>query len=200
MTCVTFLPSLPQQVGSKATPTAHTMLNQLPKIPASTASSTALQDDTTSTSDPLEAMRDLHQQLEELREAPQEQLKRRQSRRLRRNEDKGRGTAPPISPHMPGKRRTHRSRRVRGKEEPLMDSQVSDSQLLQVTYDDPEGRRERAKLLARIERCKATGQYGGGRRGGRGRGRGGGGEGEGEGEVLYQCPIAQGGGTRNPQK
>ena len=33
-----------------------------------------------------------------------------------------------------------------------MDSQVTDSQLLQVTYDDPEGRREKEKLLARIER------------------------------------------------
>ena len=25
---------------------------------------------------------------------------------------------------------------------------------MQVTYDDPEGRKEKAKLLARIERCK----------------------------------------------
>ena len=41
---------------------------------------------------------------------------------------------------------------MRRKEEHLMDSQVSDSQLLQVTYDDPEGRKEKEKLLARVER------------------------------------------------
>ena len=40
----------------------------------------------------------------------------------------------------------------RRKEEHLTDSQVTDSQLLQVTYDDPEGRREKEKLLARVER------------------------------------------------
>lgn len=37
----------------------------------------------------------------------------------------------------------------------LLDSQVSDSQLLQVTYDDPDGRREKEKLLNRIKRCVA---------------------------------------------
>ena len=41
---------------------------------------------------------------------------------------------------------------MRRKEEHLMDSQVTDSQLLQVTYDDPEGRKEKEKLLARVER------------------------------------------------
>lgn len=102
-----------------------------------------------STSKPSEVARRMQQQLEEMREAPREQRKRR-SKRLMRLEE---APPPPPSHHRspaPGKPR--RSRRNRKKEEPLMDSQVSDSQLLQVTYDDPEGRREKAKLMAQIER------------------------------------------------
>ena len=41
-----------------------------------------------------------------------------------------------------------------------MDSQVTDSQLLQVTYDDPEGRKEKEKLLARVERFGWRGNRG----------------------------------------
>ena len=37
-----------------------------------------------------------------------------------------------------------------------MDSQVSDSQVMQVTYDDPEGRRAKAKLLEKIQRYTDT--------------------------------------------
>lgn len=103
------------------------------------------------TSDTSEAMRDLHQQLEDLKEAPQEQPKRRRSRRLQKRDDEPVTSIPPTSPHTPSKGKGRR-RRGRKKEEPLMDSQVSDSQLLQVTYDDPEGRREKAKLLAQIQR------------------------------------------------
>ena len=57
---------------------------------------------------------------------------------------------------------------MRRKEEHLMDSQVTDSQLLQVTYDDPEGRKEKEKLLARVERCGLREK---GRKKGRGRER-----------------------------
>ena len=98
---------------------------------------------------PSEVARRMQQQLEEMREAPREQRKRR-SKRLMRLEE---APPPPPSHHRsPAPGRPKRSRRNRKKEEPLMDSQVSDSQLLQVTYDDPEGRREKAKLMAQIER------------------------------------------------
>ena len=98
---------------------------------------------------PSEVARRIQQQLEEMRDAPREQKKRR-SKRLMRQEE-----VPPVPPphrRSPAAGRPRRSRRTRKKEEPLMDSQVSDSQLLQVTYDDPEGRREKAKLMAQIER------------------------------------------------
>lgn len=106
---------------------------------------------------PIDVARQLQQQLEELRDAPREQQRRRRSRRLMRkgSEDAGQPPPPPLAPPAqgsPGKGRTRRGRRTRRKEEHLMDSQITDSQLLQVTYDDPEGRREKQKLLARIER------------------------------------------------
>lgn len=111
------------------------------------------QPDGNTTSDPSEAVRQLQQHLEELRGAQQEQSKRRRSRRLHNKDTKD----PPILPptHSPRKGRGHHHHRRRGRlrEEQLTESQVSDSQLLQVTYDDPEGRREKAKLLARIQRC-----------------------------------------------
>ena len=106
---------------------------------------------------PLDVARQLQQHLEELRDAPKEQQRRRRSRRLMRrgSEDSGVPPPPPLAPPShgsPGKGRHRRGRRTRRKEEHLMDSQVTDSQLLQVTYDDPEGRREKEKLLARVER------------------------------------------------
>ena len=119
-------------------------------------------DDGNLTSDPSEAVRLLHQQLDELKEAPREQSKRRRSRRLQKKEVSSNlpSAGPPVTlaaPRTPGKRRGHHAhhhlgRRGRGRGDPPTDSQVSDSQQLQVTYDDPEGRRERAKILARIER------------------------------------------------
>lgn len=105
---------------------------------------------------PFDVARQLQQHLEELRDAPKEQQKRRRSRRLMRKGSEDAAHPPPPllpPPHgSPGKGRSRRGRRARRKEEHLMDSQVTDSQLLQVTYDDPEGRREKEKLLARIER------------------------------------------------
>ena len=131
-------------------------------------------------SDPSEAMKQLHQHLEELREAPQEPTKRRRSRRLAKMEvtDPPAARIPPASPSTPGKGRVHhRGRRERERVQ-LLDSQVSDSQLLQVTYDDPDGRREKAKLLDRIKRL-------GGREGGGGRGEAQGGRGGGREEIQY---------------
>ena len=102
---------------------------------------------------PIEVAKQLQQHLEELREAPKEQQRRRRSRRLaKKGSEDAVGQLPPPSHASPGKGRGRRGRRVRRKEEHLMDSQVSDSQLLQVTYDDPEGRKEKEKLLARVER------------------------------------------------
>ena len=107
---------------------------------------------------PIEVAKQLQQHLDELREAPREQQRRRRSRRLAKkgSEDAvGQLPPPPLPPpshRSPGKGRGRRGRRVRRKEEHLMDSQVTDSQLLQVTYDDPEGRKEKEKLLARVER------------------------------------------------
>ena len=105
------------------------------------------------TSDPLKAVRQLQQHLDELREAPREQQKKRRSRRLQEKDLKGDPVIPPTSPvaHMKGRGRRNRRGRMK-EEEQLTDSQISDSQLLQVTYDDPESRREKAKLLAQIER------------------------------------------------
>ena len=107
------------------------------------------------TSDPSEAVRQLKQHLEELQEAPREHQKRRRSRRLQKAlEDR-----PIVQPSTP--RKGGRVRRTRlhsqHKKDQLVESQISDSQLLQVTYDDPEGRREKAKLLARIERSVSCG-------------------------------------------
>ncbi len=86
-----------------------------------------------STSDPSAAMRDLQQQLEELKEAPQDHPKRRRSRRLQ-SKDEAPELAAVVAPRTPNKGKlSRRSRRAaRTKEEVLMDSQVSDSQLVQV--------------------------------------------------------------------
>ena len=107
--------------------------------------------------DSSEAAKRLQEHLEQIKEAPNEQQKRRRSRRLINKEDKP-SNPPPTShsshPHRsPDKKgRSRRDRRGRWKDEQILDSQVSDSQLLQVTYDDPKGRKEKEKLLARIER------------------------------------------------
>ena len=98
-----------------------------------------------------EVARRLQQQLEEMKGDNQ-----RRKRRTKRD-----GPAadlppppPPVSQRSPvAKARPRRGRKMKRREEPLTDSQVSDSQLLQVTYDDPEGRRAKAELLARIQRC-----------------------------------------------
>ena len=105
---------------------------------------------------PYDVARQLQQQLDELRDAPREQQRRRRSRRLMKKgkDDGSHPPPPPLAPPShgsPSKGHSRRGRRARRKEE-LMDSQVTDSQLLQVTYDDPEGRREKEKLLARVER------------------------------------------------
>ncbi len=104
-----------------------------------------------------EAAKRLQEHLEQIKEAPMDQHKKRRSRRLLRKEDKTSDAPPPShqshhrkSPHKKG--RSRRNRRGKRKEEQLLESQVTDSQLLQVTYDDPNGRKEREKLLARIDR------------------------------------------------
>lgn len=144
------------QAAAKLDHTPQLAAQPHPQLPVSTPQLQSHDDDDNLTSDPLEAMKQLHQHLEELREAPQDQQKRRRSRRLQKKEcsDDPPTVVPPVSPSTPGKRRPHQSRRGRGraKEEQLLDSQISDSQLLQVIYDDPDGRREKEKLLARIRR------------------------------------------------
>ena len=102
---------------------------------------------------PSEAVRQLQQHLVELREAPQEKQRRR-SRRLQKKETE---EAPPpplpveVPRHSPRKRSGRHARHSQERPGP-QDSAVSDSQVMQVTYDDPDGRRERAKLMAIIER------------------------------------------------
>ncbi|XP_064393637.1 DNA topoisomerase 2-binding protein 1-A-like isoform X3 [Halichondria panicea] len=104
-----------------------------------------------------EAAKRLQEHLEQIKEAPMDQHKKRRSRRLLGKEDKTNEAPPPShqphhrkSPHKKG--RSRRDRRGKRKEEQLLESQVTDSQLLQVTYDDPNGRKEREKLLAKIDR------------------------------------------------
>ena len=124
-------------------------LDQLSPNSASSDSESSFTDQHQETSDPSEAVRQLQQHLDELREAPQEQQLRRQSRRLR-EKDSDHHPHPPIRI----KGRGRRARQREGvREKHLLDSQVSDSQLMQVTYDDPEGRREKERVLARIKRC-----------------------------------------------
>ena len=102
-----------------------------------------------------EAVKRLQEHLEQIKEAPMEQQKRRRSRRLLSKKDKS-SNPPPAShlshPHKsPTKKgQNRRDRRGRRKDEQILESQVTDSQLLQVTYDD--GKKEREKLLARIQR------------------------------------------------
>ena len=124
---------------------------------------------------PYDVARQLQQHLDELRDAPREQQRRRRSRRLMKKgkEDGGPPPPPPLAPpthSSPSKGHSRRGRRARRKEE-LMDSQVSDSQLLQVTYDDPEGRREKEKLLARVERWVLVDREGRKEGGGKERGK-----------------------------
>ena len=73
---------------------------------------------------------------------------RRKSRRL--VQQRGVPIVPPPLP-SPGAR-SRRSRRWRGKEV-MVDSQLSDSQVMTVVYDDPAGRKAKEKLLEAIERC-----------------------------------------------
>ncbi len=107
--------------------------------------------------DDLEAAKHLPEHLKQIKEAPMDQHKKRRSRRLLGKEDKTSDT-PPLShrssygqsPHKKGQRRGD-GRRKR-KEEYLFDGQVTDSQLLQSTHDDPNGRKKREKVLDRIDR------------------------------------------------
>ncbi len=103
------------------------------------------------------AMKQLHQQLDELKDAPKEK-ERRRSRRLQQKESE----VPPPSSSVaatshavsqqptPRKKPVRQSRRGQVKKE--LSSETGSSQMAQVIYDDPEGRREKAKLFARIER------------------------------------------------
>jgi len=102
-------------------------------------------DKTSSTS---EAMKQLQQQLDELREAPGEKQRRR-SRRLQKKEVE----ALPLEGHQePSPRKRHGRHDRRGQDRRGEGhGEVSNSQGAQVIYDDPEGRREKAKLFARIE-------------------------------------------------
>ena len=102
-----------------------------------------------------EAFRQLKQHLDELREAPQEKQRRR-SRRLEKKESEEPPSLPrpavSLQPRHSARKRHSRQSRHDREQRGQPDSQVTDSQVLQVTYDDPESRRQRAKLLARIER------------------------------------------------
>lgn len=101
-----------------------------------------------------EAAKRLQEHLEQIKEAPTDQQKRRRSRRLLSKEDAT--TDPTLSSHpqksLYKKGRSRRDRRGRRTEDQLLESQVTDSQLLQVTYDNPKDRKEKEKLLARIDR------------------------------------------------
>ena len=92
--------------------------------------------------------RELKRELEELRHSVcgSDPKQRRKSRRL---VQQGEGVGPPPLPSPGGRgRRTRRWRR-----DAMVDSQLSDSQVMTVVYDDPEGRKAKEKLLKAIERC-----------------------------------------------
>lgn len=104
-----------------------------------------------------EAAKKLQEHLKQINEAPMDQVRRRRSRRLLKKGDKSTHTPQPLQPsHQPKsphkKGRSRRDRRGRRNKDQLLESQVTDSQLLQVTYDDPKGRKEREQLLATVER------------------------------------------------
>lgn len=104
-----------------------------------------------------EAAKRLQEHLEQITVAPIEQQRRRRSRRLLNKEDAA-NVPPPASHHLHSRKSPHkkgrgrRDRRRRRKEEQVLESQVTDSQLHQVTYDNPKDRKEKEKLLARISR------------------------------------------------
>ncbi len=122
---------------------------------------TVSEDDTDSESDTddtkvtsLQAAKRLPAHLQQIKEAPMDQHKKRHSRRLLGKEDKTSDT-PPLShrssygqsPHKKGLNR--RDGHGKRKEEQLLNRQVTDSQLLQATHDDPNGRKKREKPLDR---------------------------------------------------
>ncbi len=105
----------------------------------------------------LQAAKHLPEHLKQIKEAPMDQHKKRRGRQLLGKEDKTSDT-PPLShrssygqsPHKKGQSRGDVHEKV--KEKQLLDRQVTDSQLLQATHDDPNGRKKREKPLAKIDR------------------------------------------------
>lgn len=94
------------------------------------------------------AQLELKQELEELRHSvcASDPKQRRKSRRL---VQRGEAMVPPPLPSP--RARSRRSRRWR--KDAMVDSQLSDSQVMTVVYDDPEGRKAKEKLFEAIERC-----------------------------------------------
>ncbi len=112
-------------------------------------------DDTTFASS--QAAKHLPEHLKQIKEAPMDQHKKRRSRRLLGKEDKTSDT-PPLSHRSSYGQSPHKKRQSRGdghgkvKEKQLLDRQVTDSQLLQATHDDPNSKKKREKPLAKIDR------------------------------------------------
>ncbi len=104
----------------------------------------------------LQAAKHLPEHLKQIKEARMDQKKRR-SRQLLGKEDKTSDT-PPLSHRSSYGQSPHKKRQSRGdghgkvKEKQLLDRQVTDSQLLQATHDDPNSRKKREKPLAKIDR------------------------------------------------
>ena len=73
----------------------------------------------------------------------------KQRRKSRRLVQRGEAMVPPPLPSA--RARSRRSRRWR--KDAMVDSQLSDSQVMTVVYDDPEGRKAKEKLFEAIERC-----------------------------------------------
>ncbi len=105
----------------------------------------------------LQAAKHLPEHLKQIKEAPMDQHKKRRGRRLLGKEDKTSDTSPLShrssygqSPHKKGQSRGDGHGKM--KEKQLLDRQVTDSQLLQATHDDPNGKKKREKPLAKIDR------------------------------------------------
>jgi len=144
------------QTGLTMPKVSSSQAHPIPDIPHSNTQdrnglSSCSGSDTTGSEEPdvksSEAAKQLEEHLEQIQAAPSEQIKRRRSRRLLSKEETLEETNHRKSPSRKG-----RMRRGRRKEEQSIDSQVTDSQLLQVTYDDPTGRKERERLLAKVQR------------------------------------------------